>query len=61
MDMWRFRLMVAVAVLILVFGDFLGINSDKDRKYPMSRSSPTLRDDHPTIYLENTGDYTFVE
>lgn len=47
--------MVATALVILIFGDFFGLGMGKDRKMPIARQSPTLRDDHPTIYLEDEG------
>lgn len=52
METWRLRIMVAAALCILVFGDFLG--AVKDRKVPASRHAYTLHDSQPSIYLDNT-------
>lgn len=50
---WRVCIVVATALLFVFFGDLLGLSMGKDRKMPVSRQSPTLRDDQPTIYLDS--------
>lgn len=45
--------MVATALCLLVFGDFFGLAEVKDRKMPVARQSPTLRDNQPSIFLND--------
>lgn len=56
METWRFRFMVIMALVILIFGDFLGYGSGSERKLHMSRQSPTMRNSQPIIFLDDEGE-----
>lgn len=55
MDTWRFRIVLIMALVILIFGDFLGYGNAKADKQISRRSSPTLRDEQPNIFLDEEG------
>lgn len=57
---WRVCIVVVTALLFVFFGDLLGLSMGKDRKMPVSRQSPTLRDDQPTIYLDSRSKSKFM-
>lgn len=55
METWRFRIVLVMALVILIFGDFLGYGNAKADKHISRRTSPTLREDQPNIFLDDEG------
>lgn len=55
METWRFRIVLMMALVILIFGDFLGYGNAKADKHISRRTSPTLREDQPNMFLDDEG------